>query len=258
MLFAEGQPMGKTACSILLILAVILQAAPAAAVRIRVAQESRPGLGDFDANVLGHIDAYYEKEKAASDFYSYQAVSRYSFNGPHPRLQADTSHLFFVTTREGLSLFIVHDKPNDADGGAAVMRIKVTGDPNGARVLVFDDPYSDWDSFRAAPGGRDFSTWHRWFPCCTDGIVLGALEGGWKVFAEFPLHDPLTGGQTIFGMKHWKAYSADGKQVTLKLVQGRRVRLDPIGPLVKNNSRQRERAPRRSAHRLFVFKRKTP
>jgi len=55
--------MGKTACSILLILAVILQAAPApaAAVRIRVAQESRPGLGDFDANVLGHIDAYYEK-----------------------------------------------------------------------------------------------------------------------------------------------------------------------------------------------------
>ncbi|MFC1491373.1 hypothetical protein ACFLQ0_02150 [Nitrospinota bacterium] len=40
-----------------------------------------------------------------------------SFNGPHPRLRADTSHLFFVTAKESLSLFIVHDKPNDEDGG---------------------------------------------------------------------------------------------------------------------------------------------
>ena len=182
--------MGKTACSILLILAVILQAAPApaAAVRIRVAQESRPGLGYFDANVLGHIDAYYEKEKAASDFYSYQAVSRYSFNGPHPRLQADTSHLFFVTTREGFSLFIVHDKPNDADGGAAVMRDKVTGDPNGARVLVFDDPYSDWDSFRAAPGSGIFPPGTNGFPAARTELS----SGRWRGDGRFSPNSPFT------------------------------------------------------------------
>ncbi len=222
------------------VLASLLTASPASAARIRVAQESRPGAGDFDRNILGYIDAYFEKEKTADEFYSYEDVAEYSFNGPNPRLQADTSHLFFVTTKEGLSLFIVHDKPNDPDGGLAVMRLQVEGDPDGARILVFDDPYSDWDSFKAHPGGRLFFTWHRWFSCCTDGLVLGSLEGGWKIFLEFPPNDEVAGNTTIYGLKFWKAISPDGKHVSIKLEKGRRVRLDPMGSLVRllrlNNS----------------------
>ena len=179
----------------------------AGAARIRVAQESRPGAGDFDKNVLGFIDAYFEKEKAASDFYSYEEIAQYSFGGPHPRLRRDTSHLFFVRVKEGLSLFIVHDSPNDEDGGIAVMRLRVVGDPDGARVLVFDDPYSDWDSYIAKEGGQKIFTWHRWFPCCTDGLVLGTFEGSWKIFLEFPAKDTLYGqpsGRNISQGRHPK------------------------------------------------------
>ena len=215
------------------VLAFLLAAAPAWAARIRVAQESRPGAGDFDRHILGYIDAYFEKEKTASEFYSDEDVADYSFNGTNPRLRADTSHLFFVTVKEGLTLFIVHDKPNDPDGGVAIMRLQVEGDPNGARILVFDDPYSDWDSFKVHPGGRRFSTWHRWFGCCTDGLVLGSLEGSWKIFLEFPQKDEAAGTGTIFGLKFWNAISPDGKHVSMKLEKGRRVRLDLMGPLVR-------------------------
>ncbi len=217
----------------LVVLAYLLAAAPAWAARIRVAQESRPGAGDFDQNILGYIDAYYEKDKTAGEFYSYEDVAEYSFNGSNPRLRGDTSHLFFVTAKEGLALFIVHDKPNDPDGGVAIMRLKVAGDPDGARILVFDDPYSDWDTFQAHPGGQEFTTWHRWFACCTDGLVLGSLEGGWKIFLEFPIKDEVAGTETVHGLKFWKAISPDGKLVSMKLEKGRRVRLDPMGPLVR-------------------------
>lgn len=227
--------MKKSACLIPVFLAVILLAstAPAPAARIRVAQESAPGRGDFDANILGYIDPYVERGKAAADFYSYEALSHYSFNGPHPRLRDDTSHLFFVNTREGLSLFIVHDKPNNPDGGGAAMRFLVEGDPDGARILIFDDPYSDWDSYDAKPGGREFLTWHRWFPCCTDGLVLGTLEGRWRVFLEFPAGDASMGDQPFDGLRRWRAFSASGKIVELQLKKGRRVRLDPPGSLVR-------------------------
>ncbi|MBT5368781.1 MAG: hypothetical protein HOL05_12130, partial [Nitrospinaceae bacterium] len=206
-------------------------AGPAWAARIRVAQESAPGRGDFDANILGYIDPYPEREKAAAEFYSYEALSHYSFNGPHPRLRDDTSHLFLVTTREGLSLFIVHDKPNNPDGGGATMRIRVKGDPNGARILIFDDPNSEWDTFDAKPGGKEFLTWHRWFPCCTDGLVLGTLEGRWRVFLEFPAGDAAVGDEPFDGLQRWRAFSASGNIVELKLKKGRRVRLDPPGSL---------------------------
>lgn len=222
-----------SACLIIVFSATILHASAAPAARIRVAQESAPGRGDFDKNILGYIDPYQEKEKAAADFYSYEALAQYSFNGPHPRLRDDTSHLFLVDTREGLSLFIVHDKPNDPDGGGAAMRLRVKGDPGGARILIFDDPYSEWDSYTAKPGGEEFRTWHRWFPCCTDGLVLGTLEGRWRVFLEFPPAEVHGGGVTFHGLRRWRAFSASGKIIDLRLEKGRRVRLDPLASLVR-------------------------
>ncbi len=114
------------------------------------------------------------------------------------------------------------------------MRLRVEGDPDGVRVLDFDDPYSEWDFFKVSSDRREIRTWHRWFPCCTDGLALGALDGGWKVFLEFPAADSLTGNVTFMGLKHWKAFSAGGgENLTLGLKKGRRVRLDPLGPLVK-------------------------
>lgn len=110
------------------------------AARIRVSQESRPGAGDFDENVLGTIESADTGGVSAAEFYSYSEEYYYSFGGNGPRLRADTSQIFVVSAKEGLTLFIVHDSPDDEDGGIAVLRLKVEGDPDGADILVFDDP----------------------------------------------------------------------------------------------------------------------
>ncbi len=203
------------------------------AARIRVSQESRPGAGDFDENVLGTIESADAGGVSAAEFYSYSEEYYYSFGGNGPRLRADTSQIFVVSAKEGLTLFIVHDRPDDEDGGAAVLRLKVEGDPDGADILVFDDPFSDWDSYEIQLDQRLFITRHRWFPCCTDGLVLGTLEGSWRLFIEFPLDDDFYGPETIQGMRFWTVLSAGGSEIPLEMEKGRRVRLDPVRALAQ-------------------------
>ncbi|MEE9274279.1 MAG: hypothetical protein V3V62_03100 [bacterium] len=214
--------------------ALLAFASPAGAARIRVSQESRPGRGDFDRNVLGFIDAMWGRGMTAARFYAYTEVAEYSYNGPHPRLRPDVSHLFLVEAKEGLVLFIVHDRPNDPDGGSAAMRFELAGDPDGARVLVMDDPYSDLDSYEGRSGGRSFVSRHGWYPCCTDGLALGTLDGSWKLLVQFGEENDEAEFIPISGLKSWLAFSANGARVPLKLERGRRVRLEPIGPLVRH------------------------
>ena len=203
--------------------------------RIRISQESSPGAGDFDENVLGTIDSSDAGKMTVQGFYAYGEISDFSYNGKKPRLRPDTSHLFFVDSLEGLSLFIVHDATNDLDGGVAVMRFDVTGDRDGIRILVHDDPYSNFDYYEVSPDSRTFTSWHRWFSCCTDGLVLGTLEGDWKVFAQFIQQDGLLGEDTIRGLSSWIALSGIGSEIRLSLQKGRRVLLDPISFMVKNS-----------------------
>ncbi len=215
------------------ILVIAFPSFPLQAARIRVSQESRPGAGDFDENVLGTIESADTGGVSAAEFYSYSEEYYYSFGGNGPRLRADTSQIFVVSAKEGLTLFIVHDSPDDEDGGIAVLRLKVEGDPDGADILVFDDPFSDWDSYEIQLDQRLFIARHRWFPCCTDGLVLGTLEGSWRLFIEFPVEDEFFGSETIQGLRFWTVLSAGGSEIPLAMEKGRRVRLDPVRALAQ-------------------------
>ncbi|MBI2178853.1 MAG: hypothetical protein HYU38_11050 [Candidatus Tectomicrobia bacterium] len=217
---------------------LLLIGAEAGAARVRVSQESKPGAGDFNQNVLGHISAVLAAERTAEQFYAYNEAASWSYNGRQPALREDTSHLFFVRTREGLALFIVHDKPNDPDGGAAVTRIEVEGNSQAARTLVQDDPLGQRDHYETDPRGASFTAWHMWNPCCTDGIVTGPYAGNWKIHVRF-LEPPQ-------GLGRWTALSADGTEIRLRLEPGRRVLLEPMGFMVR-----RPAAPGRGPRHLF-------
>ena len=148
--------------------------------QIRVSQESAASVGDFDANVLGFIDVF-DSVLSASDYYGYNTTFAASFNdgAQDVTLVSNLSHFFFVNGADGLSAFIVHDKPNDGAGGMARMTLDLIGDT--ASVLVQDDSGEGIIS----GGPNHFETSHNWVGCCTDGFVIGALEGDWSLFAEF-------------------------------------------------------------------------
>ena len=164
----------------------------------------------------------------------YSETVIYSYNGRKPELRPDASHLFFVESGEGLALFVVHDQPGDLDGGNAVMQFKVGGDAdNEVQILLRDDPFSQYDAYNAGLDGKSFVSWHRWFSCCTVGLVLGPLERKWQVWTHFPERDKRFGDFTIGGITSWVAVSTSGSAIPLKLEKGRRVLLEPVSLMAK-------------------------
>lgn len=152
----------------------------AEATLIRVSQESAAGVGDFDANVLGSIEVF-DSTLSAAAYYGYNTNFPASFDdgAQDVTLVSNLSHFFFVNTTDGLVAFVVHDKPNDGTGGRAAMTLNLVGDT--ASLLVTDDIGEGIIS-----GGPNlFQTMHNWIDCCTDGFVIGALDGDWSLFAEF-------------------------------------------------------------------------
>ncbi|MEK6710118.1 MAG: hypothetical protein AABZ64_06035 [Nitrospinota bacterium] len=207
--------------------AAALFSAEAQAARIRVSQESKPGAGDFERNVLGRLDGVLAAERTAEEFYAYGEAAHFSYNGRQPVLREDASHLFFVRVKEGLSLFLVHDKPNNPDGGTVAVRVEVTGNSQIARMLVQDDPHGQRDEYQADPRGASFTAWHMWNLCCTDGLVTGPYAGNWKIYVRL-LEPPR-------GLTQWLALSGDGSLIPLALEADRRVLLEPMGLMVEYN-----------------------
>ena len=191
---------------------------------IRVSQESAAGVGDFDANVLGTINAF-ESLLTASAYYNYANVFAASFDdgGQDVTLTSNMSHFFFVNGSDGLSAFIVHDKPNDGDGGGAVMTVDLTGDT--ASVLVRDD---NGDAI-TGNGTTNFVSAHAWIDCCTDGFVIGSLDGGWELFAEFDAFT-LTRNTNTFTWTDFAGWKAFDGSTTIVLASDldRRVRFDLV------------------------------
>ncbi|MEA1907331.1 MAG: GEVED domain-containing protein [Euryarchaeota archaeon] len=188
---------------------------------IRISQESAPGLGDFDANVLGYVSPYVTTNTTAG-YYQYGTPYGASFNGPAPPLTSNRSHLFLADTADGLSLFAVHDKPEDGCGGTARMKWTLAGDTAG--VLALDDPT---ENVTVSGGGTIFESSHGWMPCCTDGMALGSLDGGWAIAGAF------TNAIDKTGMDEWHVHSSDGSSIALAFERDLRVRLDyqrPIDP----------------------------
>ena len=217
------------------ILTIAAVATPQAieAARIRVAQESSPGAGDFDDHVLGTVEASDFTGRTAAEIYAYGESYYYSYGEQGPALRDDTSLFFFAHTTDGLVLFVVHDRVDDPDGGVAVTRLKVEGDAGRTHILLYDDPHGQRDSYEILEDQRVFISRQLWNLCCTDGLVLGPFSGLWRVLAEFPQQDDYFGTETLFGLKYWTVLSADGTSVPLQLEKGRRIRLDPVRSLAK-------------------------
>jgi hypothetical protein len=206
--------------------------APAVAEMIRVSQESSPGAGDFDSHVLGYIQVYNAPAgESAADFYNYMSGS---YGNTVPTLTLHKSAIFFVNTTQGLDLFWVHDKPNAANaGGHESSEVTVSGDPNGARYLVFDDDPGQQDTYNTdgtpttsvpGPSGTDFTMTHDWVGN-TDGSVIGSIDGNFTVLTQFTSLGTDSNGDGLTG---FNALSADGSSVGLNLQIDDRVRFDLV------------------------------
>ena len=195
----------------------------AIAATISVSQESAPGAGDFASNVLGTIKTF-DTTGTLSGFYNYSANQ---YNGP-ASLTADQSHVFLVSSRDGLGIFLVHDNAQpDGDGGQAEMQMDLTGDTAG--FLVYDDPEGGRDNYNTT--GTQFQMQNIWNDGVTDGVVIGTLDGNWSVDIQFAdLFD--ADGVALLNLSSWVALSSDGlggqTELGLALEEGRRVRLSSV------------------------------
>ncbi len=227
--------MKRRITTIIFALGLSLGLAPSvlAQLKVRVSQESYAGANDFNDHVLGFIQVFNRPAQTAPEVYGYtgSTYDGQAFGGP-PSL-VNTSQLFVVNTSQGPTLFVVHDGRSNSDGGRAKMRFDLLGDPNGAARLVEDDP-SDLNltgnSGLPLLGGTGtlFQTHHHWDPCCTDGVVIGALEGPWQILGQFANVDGNPNTDVVAGLTSWQATSADGMNIPFVLVAGRRVRLEAV------------------------------
>jgi hypothetical protein len=184
---------------------------------IQVAQESSANAGDFDANVLGSIDPF-NTGMTAAGLYQYGSPNASSYNGElngGPDPVSSLSQVFMVEASDGLTLVVVHDRPNDGSGGSTVTRWNLTGDT--AAQVVADDP---GEPLTVSMGGTQFDSTKNWIACCTDGYAIGFLEADWTLLGQF-LTVPT-------GITNWAVVSADLSSVPLTLSPGRRVRLQQI------------------------------
>ena len=195
---------------------------PAAnAIQIRVSQETAAGLGNFDANILGFINPFDVSGLTPAQFYSYGNPDNASYNGQDhggPDTISSTTQLFFADTSGGLAFVGVHDRTQpdgDTGGGSAQMRFLLSGDTVGP--LLDDDP---GEGLTVGGGGTSISTDHTWLQCCTDGFMVGYLDGtGWELIGAF--------ASTPTGITAWQA-TGDGSSESLAFVAGQRVRFDVV------------------------------
>ncbi|MHC4427528.1 MAG: hypothetical protein ACYS0D_02875 [Planctomycetota bacterium] len=194
--------------------------------RIRVSQETAPGLGDFNANVLGYLLPFQTKY-ACDHFYGYDANGETSYGGCYITFTLDKnrSHLFMADTADGMSLIVIHDRENDPNGGSAEMILELFGDLDGAYRAVEDD---EGDYYIGAPGATYFEFSNSWGTCCTDGFIMSGLDGTWTMFLEFADVDDPWGSLALSGINNWRAFSGDGSEIEMVLAHGQRVRLDLI------------------------------
>jgi len=114
-----------------------------------------------------------EKAGSAADYYSYD--SPFTDSGdPGFGTRSDVGFLWLYrdTLTGKLSLGMIFDKPNDGSAGSVQMAF--SGMPATAAVVVADDP--DTTDTLTTLGGK----WS-WAACCTDGGVIGGLNGTWVI-----------------------------------------------------------------------------
>lgn len=220
---------------------------------IRVAQESivaNVGQGDFDSNVLGVIQSWDRSSQRPGDVYLYDDPVRNSFNGDLldavGGLVYGRSHIMFVQTAAstsvrcptprvaGMSLFWVHDRSGNSNGGDAKTIVRVVGGTSVSCRAVQDGPATQesvdtYFSDESMAGERTFFSSNAWEPCCTDGYTIDQLNGAWRLEVRFSDHAGSNPDvQTLSGLNSWISYSSDGAEVPLSLEVDRRAEFRPL------------------------------
>lgn len=198
----------------------------ASAATIQVSQESSAGAGDFDANVLGVIDAF-ETALTIADFYQYSSPDGASYNGDlngGPSPISGTTQMFFVLASDGLNLVTVHDTPSDGSGGSTRMTTTLAGGAGGSAAFTVKDDPSEGTATSDVGVDRIFDTVHNWVGCCTDGYAIGDLGSAFTLFSAFDL--------TPTGILSWIAVDDGGGSLALVLDPERRVRFTVVDGVV--------------------------
>ena len=181
-----------------------------------VEQEANPGAGDFA--ILGFLNTYDQTGGTFANAYGYQRDERWSYDGDSVGLPASESGnvlSFLVETDEGIGFFTVMDQANDGNGGATDSTWTLSDDT--ASIVVRDDnPGNDVYS----DDGTNFVMDHQWNSCCTDGFVLGSLDGQFTLVGNFSSFSNIT---------EWYALDAGGERITLQLEEGLNIRIRPFG-----------------------------
>lgn len=86
---------------------LVSHTAAAQIMTIEVAQESAPGVGDFDAHIVGTVQAYTTSGTVAS-FYGYNTTSRTYGNTVPATLLGNGVNTLFVVGSDGLALITLH------------------------------------------------------------------------------------------------------------------------------------------------------
>jgi len=198
----------------LLPLVATLGGSPQRILEIRVSQETSPGAGNFDSNILGYVSAL-NTDGTAAEFYMYGDAGP-NYGNSVPKITANTSHLFFVNGSDGLALFVVHNTSNRAEasnGGSAETQFDLSGGT--AHILLSDDAGEATEN----EDGTTFTGSHGWASENTDGMVIGSLPVGFTIIGQFT--SPPSGLDS-----GWEVISSDSSTIPLHLVPGQRVRLD--------------------------------
>lgn len=103
----------------------------------------------------------------APQYYSYNTPYGASANTPDGLEESQVAQFFLFDDGQDLSLFMIWDRPNDADGGSA--DVSILGLPNGSSWIVRDDPGDA--SYVVDQFGNSYPRF-QWVACCTDGGAI--------------------------------------------------------------------------------------
>eukprot|EP01129_Flabellula_baltica_P010134 TRINITY_DN4246_c0_g2_i1.p1 TRINITY_DN4246_c0_g2~~TRINITY_DN4246_c0_g2_i1.p1 ORF type:complete len:888 (+),score=167.51 TRINITY_DN4246_c0_g2_i1:2-2665(+) len=111
---------------------------------------------------------------SASQYYSYGTPYGASANTPDGLEESSVAQYYFFDDDEEVSLFFYFDRYADDSGGIVTADITSEGlAGKGASITVRDDPGDSSYIWNDSDGTS--SPYWKWWPCCTDGMVLGKL-----------------------------------------------------------------------------------
>lgn len=194
---------------------------------LTVMQESAPGVGDFNANVLGTVRAW-RTALSPSQFYAFDGCS-YQGDAIDPVEARVTT--FFAQTSVGLTLYQQHGAPGGG-GARAEFRMELTPRMSGETYRIYTP--SAWSWWYCTNSGWRRDEWDTGSTPCDFGFSRWPLDGAFTLTLLFKqkyfectgdFESPNT--PPFQGLLDWMIQSSSGPRVELQLVENRRVRIVP-------------------------------